>query len=103
MASPEGPIGGWEGAHPPGAYGSLSTPLAVSPFYWETRPQRGAQVLLEGPLTAPSRTDPLNGGPCGGKGDPPISIGFSMAPKGETGISRNASVVAVVRGEGSEE
>ncbi|KAL8613562.1 hypothetical protein ACOMHN_021981 [Nucella lapillus] len=32
MAGPDDPFGGWKSAHPPGAWGSPSAPLAVSPF-----------------------------------------------------------------------
>ncbi|KAL8590164.1 hypothetical protein ACOMHN_010359 [Nucella lapillus] len=63
----------------------------------------GALVLLEELPTAVSRADPSNGGTQWGKGNPPIGIGFSTAPKGdgETRFSQKATLVAVVREGGS--
>ncbi|KAL8583452.1 hypothetical protein ACOMHN_044810 [Nucella lapillus] len=64
---------------------------------------KGSPGPVRGAPDSTLKNGPIERGALWGKGNPPISIGFSMAPKGETGISRNASLVAVVRGEGSEE
>ncbi|KAL8594549.1 hypothetical protein ACOMHN_028903 [Nucella lapillus] len=71
-------------------------------------PISGVSLLL-GDASAKGSPGPVRGAPDSTLKNGPIergalfSISFSMAPKGETGISRRASVVAVVRGEGSEE